>query len=208
MIAPRVRMRGISLRNALLFVAVVIAIGWWLDGAEPVRQGPGVLVPAVPAQGAVPAGAQPFAKAGFTITPLATFALEARVLSREDYSLDTGAAISPTDLALGWGPMSDNAVLDRLSISQGTRWWRWQSDDPPLGRSEIEGSAANMHMIPANDAVATALDRVREGDIVALRGYLVEAVREDGWRWRSSLTRNDTGSGACELIWVEDLRVR
>jgi len=208
MIAPRARMRGVSLRNALLVVAAVIAIGWWLDGTKAVVQSPGVLVPAKPAQGAVPAGARTFQKEGFTITPLATFALEARVLSREDYSFDTGAAIAPTDLALGWGPMSDSAVLEKLSITQGTRWWRWQSDDPPLTRGEIEGSAANMHLIPADDDVAAALTRVREGDVVALRGYLVEAARDDGWRWRSSLSRSDSGSGACELIWVEALSVR
>jgi hypothetical protein len=207
-IAARARMRGVSLRNALLVVAAVVALGWWLGGAQAVRHSPGVLVPAVPKQGDVPAGMRAFEKEGFTITPLATFALEARVLSREDYSFDTGAAISPTDLTLGWGPMSDSAVLERLSISQGTRWWRWYSDDPPIGRSDIEGSAANMHMIPADDGVASALSRVREGDVVALRGYLVEAVRADGWRWRSSLSRSDTGSGACELIWVESLSVR
>jgi hypothetical protein len=29
-----------------------------------------------------------------------------------------------------------------------------------------------------------------------------------GWRWVSSLSREDTGAGACELIWVESLSVR
>lgn len=45
------------------------------------------------------------------------------------------------------------------------------------------------------------------GHIVRFHGYLIEARRDDGWHWRSSLTRNDTGNGACELIWVEDLEV-
>jgi hypothetical protein len=26
----------------------------------------------------------------------------------------------------------------------------------------------------------------------------------DNWRWRSSLTRDDTGNGVCELIWIKD----
>ena len=30
----------------------------------------------------------------------------------------------------------------------------------------------------------------------------------DGWRWRSSLTREDTGAGACELVWVERIVTR
>jgi len=202
-------MRGISLRNALLLVAAVIAVGWWFDGSRAVPRAPGVLAPTEPRQDSVPAGTPVREKDGFTITPLASFALDARVLSREDYSFDAGAAISPTDLALGWGPMSDSSVLAHLRISQGNRWWYWRADELPLDSGEIQASAANMHMIPANAAVASALGRVRAGDLVALRGQLVEVVRKDnGWRWKSSLSRTDTGNGACELVWVEDLRVR
>jgi hypothetical protein len=32
----------------------------------------------------------------------------------------------------------------------------------------------------------------------------VEAA--DGWSWTSSLTRDDTGPGACEVMWVDWLR--
>ncbi len=28
------------------------------------------------------------------------------------------------------------------------------------------------------------------------------AARPCGWHWRSSLTRDDTGPGACELVYV------
>jgi hypothetical protein len=40
-----------------------------------------------------------------------------------------------------------------------------------------------------------------------LRGFLVEARADDGWRWRSSLTRDDTGARACELVFVERVRL-
>jgi hypothetical protein len=43
---------------------------------------------------------------------------------------------------------------------------------------------------------------VRAGDRVRIEGWLVEATAPDGWRWRSSLTREDTGNGACELVYV------
>src|SRR4249920_3106736 len=56
----------------------------------------------------------PFRLDNATVTPLAGFSLQARVLSREDYSLGTEAKYSPTDLALGWGPMANPAVSDRL----------------------------------------------------------------------------------------------
>jgi len=49
------------------------------------------------------------------------------------------------------------------------------------------------------------MKHVRQGELVHLDGFLVDASRPDGWRWRSSLRRDDTGDGACELVYVEDL---
>ena len=49
---------------------------------------------------------------------------------------------------------------------------------------------------------------VAPGQVVALEGYLVKVISKDGWRWQSSLTRNDTGNGACEVIWVEEVEIR
>jgi hypothetical protein len=62
-----------------------------------------------------------------------------------------------------------------------------------------------MHLIPATPAVEKRLKSLRPGQVVALKGYLVEVTGDGGFTWRSSLTREDTGAGACELIWVEEL---
>ena len=46
---------------------------------------------------------------------------------------------------------------------------------------------------------------MRVGDVVTLEGDLIEADKPGGWKWRSSMTRDDTGNGACELVYVEAL---
>ena len=66
-------------------------------------------------------------------------------------------------------------------------------------------AAANMHMIPADAGVGRDLARIRPGAIVRMHGQLVEAKRSDGFQWRSSLTRTDTGAGACELFLVDSI---
>lgn len=73
---------------------------------------------------------------------------------------------------------------------------------------EIETFSANMHLIPADAAVARALGNIRKGQTVSVSGYWVEVRGGDGWGWRSSLTREDTGQGACELIFVQDVTIR
>lgn len=40
-----------------------------------------------------------------------------------------------------------------------------------------------------------------------IRGLLVNVARADGYNWKSSRSRGDSGPGACELIWVEELQV-
>ncbi|HET6554970.1 MAG TPA: hypothetical protein VFG49_15695 [Dyella sp.] len=140
-----------------------------------------------------------------TLRTRAHFEVTARVLSREDYRFDAGASLAPVDLALGWGRMSDSEVLAQITVSQGNRFYYWHVDHFPIPRREIETSSANMHMIPADDGVRRALERVRKGEVVHLEGFLVDASRPDGWRWRTSMSRDDTGNGACELVYVESL---
>ena len=64
-----------------------------------------------------------------------------------------------------------------------------------------------MHMIPANKQVAKQLAEVREGNVVAIVGQLVKINADDGWRWGSSLSRTDTGNGACELVYVKEVSI-
>ena len=141
------------------------------------------------------------------ITPLADFSLQGLVLSRENYFSGRESTLSPVDLAIGWRRMSNQSVVDQLDISQGHRWYKWSCRTYPIPRREIEQSSANMHIIPANEQVEDALDRVVRGSVVRITGYLVKVTADGGWRWQSSTSRNDVGNGSCELIWVESLEV-
>jgi hypothetical protein len=189
----------------LLFV-VLIGWGahtWW--SARAVTHSPGVLAPDAPMQDDGEGAA--FEHRGYRITPLARFEIKARVLSRSDYQLGRESDLSPTDLAMGWGRMSDEAVLQKIDIGQSGRFYHWSVQEFPIPQHEIETSSANMHLIPADSTVARKLDSVRKGQVVQLRGSLVRADASDGWHWISSLRRTDTGAGACELIWVEGLTI-
>jgi hypothetical protein len=191
-----------------LLLAIALVAVWHGWPSPEVRHGPGAVAARAPVQQALGGGAPRLGKAGYEIRPLARFEVEARVLGVERYRFDRGADLSPVDLALGWGRMSDTAVLERISISQSQRFYYWRTPEFPIPRREIETSSANMHMIPAGPAIARQLDDVRRGQVVRISGYLVEARGADGWLWRSSLTREDTGNGSCELVWVERLEVR
>lgn len=140
---------------------------------------------------------------------LATYDITARVLKKAYYNDGKNAELSPVDLALGWGEMADYDVYSQLSITQSGRFYHYSwPDTPPINPGEIVRSSANVHIIPADNAVKKKIDSIREGQVVHLRGYLVhyKETRPDGgwWEWRSSLVRTDKGKGACEVFYVVD----
>ena len=196
-------MRRIGLIALVLLVAMGALHSWRHRAYTPA---PGELAPDAPQQVDLDNGTQ-LQRGDITLTTRAHFELTARVLSREDYRHDAGAKLASVDLALGWGRMSDSAVLAKIQISQSNRFYYWHVSDFPIPRREIETHSANMHLIPADDSVRHTLERVRPGELVQLEGFLVDANRPDGWQWHTSMTRDDTGSGACELVYVESLDI-
>ena len=144
----------------------------------------------------------------YQLHKIAAFNLSAKVLAKKNYYLGREAELSPTDLALGWGAMSDERILRDIDISQSGRFYFWRVESFPIPRKEIETHSANMHIIPANDDVAKVLKQINSGDLIELSGHLVNInSTSDSWYWRSSTTRNDTGNGACEVILVSSLRI-
>ena len=186
-------------------VLIATVVNFWPE--KVIEREEGVLCPDIPLQTEA-SRKTPWLTDDFMITALADFKLRARVLNRRNYSSGRESDLSPVDFALGWGPMSDQFVLNQLDISQGHRWYNWKVDGiMPIPQQDIERSSANMHIIPASDEVADMVDDVYEGSIVILEGYLVKVTADDGWHWISSTSRNDTGHGACEIVWVETIEV-
>jgi hypothetical protein len=198
------RIRGL----ALLIVAAAVAVYFWEDSRHSTHP-PGVLAPAEPVQSPL-TGRPDWRQGKYTFTPRARFSMTARVLGAERYWFDGGAAVSPLDLAVGWGSLSDQRIIDQLGFSQSQRWWRYwpKGRTWPVPAAEISRQGANMHMVPAGKEILKILRSVRRGDLISVDGYLVDVASDGGWRWRTSLSRTDTGGGACEIFWAERLVIR
>jgi hypothetical protein len=193
----------------LIFILGLMAFGiyYWYDGRPITHEGKGQIAKGQPRQ--TPTKAKVISHGDdYLITPMADFDITARVLSKERYWIDGGAKLVPVDLALGWGPMSDDKVLSELKISQRNRWFYWNYKNKlPVPRDQIEHNAANMHLIPADDGIEKKIKGVKVGSLVHFKGHLVRVNRPDGWHWNSSMSRTDTGDGACEVIFVKEFDI-
>ena len=195
------------LRALVVYKLFAGGYGAWasLEASHP----EGMVAPYYPRQYELDEPAQVFKRAGFEVTPVARFEIEARVLGREIYRDDTVAQLAPVDLALGWGAMSDSKVLKDIRTSQGNRFFYWSTDRFPVPRQVIETNSTNTHLIPATPDIEARLKSVQVGEVVRFSGMLVNAYRpSDGRAWKTSLSRDDSGDGACEIVYVTELDIQ
>jgi hypothetical protein len=147
----------------------------------------------------------------FVITPLAHYVLRGVVVSSESYRTGWNSNLSPCDVAVVWGELAADDAWQKLAWSQSGRWyyWRWRGQQP-FTNEDVVRSSSNTHVVPASSDLASAARSLTPGDIAELGGELVRIDGRKGqgkvW-WKSSLSRNDTGDGSCELLYLRRLRV-
>lgn len=142
-----------------------------------------------------------------------SYDISALVVSTCDYSSSSiGDKLSPKDLALAWGKVAEYNKKVDFNWSQSGRWYYWRVDnasdlDPVGGVMGVNTHSANTHIIPADSTVRNAIGKIKQGDYVRLTGYLVSVNGKNSsgttFTWNSSTTRNDTGDGACEVMYVK-----
>ncbi|MGZ3796745.1 MAG: hypothetical protein ACXVB1_10280 [Pseudobdellovibrionaceae bacterium] len=189
-----------------IFISIMGTYQYWTEREVP--HPPGILIKEEPQQKALHSAEKPIKYKGLVLDPLAEYRAQGRVLSTEHYWIDKMAPIAPIDLALGWGVMSDTKVLKELKIWQEDRFYfySWQGTSP-VEPGLMVRSSANMHLIPSTDYLEKEIKKLRKGQLVLLTGLLVRVNYPDGSEAKSSLTREDSGAGACEIMWVESLQI-
>ena len=146
-----------------------------------------------------------------------TYSLDALVVSTKEYD-GSGVAdkLSPVDLGLAWGDVAAKNRQVDFHWEQRNRWIYWQldsySDLMSVGGEEaIERQVSNNHIIPATNDIKKQVLKIRRGDRVRLEGYLVDVSGQNdkgAWiEWDSSVTREDTGDGACEVFYVTKVEI-
>lgn len=129
------------------------------------------------------------------------------VLSASTYSLAFTNDFFDVDIGLAWGDHVED-LKSRYSFYQDNRWLFWRSSEPvsEADREDVTTHVGNQHIIPAegHPSIDRAVRWAKEGDRVALEGFLV-TILDSSWQplARSSTRREDTGGGACEIVWLD-----
>jgi hypothetical protein len=190
---------------ALILVIAFISIKW-VSNAPQYRHDRGVLIPENPYQKNLKKPIN-WEHKGYTISSKANFSLRGRIILTDSYWWTAGADISPVDLSIGWGLMSDTSILEQIEFGRCYRCLTWRFDGNKVDFKEVNSHTSNIHTIPANDLISSKLKNLEKDDLVYLKGFLVNVNHANGFTWKSSLTRTDVGNGACELMWIDEVDV-
>ena len=202
---------------AALTIGVVGAVSAWLDqpgrcDVPPGRSDTGAFIVQ-----RLEAAASITTADGSTLTPVAQFEARGRTLNIERFkphqSLANwvpGLRPSTHDIGLGFGPMTDSVNVDRFRFSHegATNGLRALFARPrdAMTQQEFDQLApfiTNIHLIPATAAVYEQLRRVRIGELVTVRGKLVNVRDAEG---RVASTSTTAGDRDCEILWLEDIQ--
>lgn len=155
---------------------------------------------------------------GGALLPVAEFETRGRVLNVERFkpyqslvNWVPGLRPATHDIGLGYGPMSDSVNVERFTfahegVSNGLRAL-FARPRNAMTQQEFDALAphiTNVHVIPANDAVYAQLRRVKQGELITLRGLLVNVRDGSGRVAATSITAGDRD---CEIMWLQDVRI-
>ena len=140
-----------------------------------------------------------------SIAPLKDFKGDFRILGSKIYTDDEQAKFSPIDYAVSWGLFAQPEIASQIYVRQYDRFLNWKMDKIPVPKELAVQMVSNMHIIPANPEIAKEIKQVKRGDLVRLKGELVE-IKDKDLVWTSSLSPTDTGDGACEVFRVSSIQ--
>ena len=137
----------------------------------------------------------------------AYYKIYCRVVHIMPYYTGISGGLAPVDFAVVWGELVKKENYSNIDFKQSGRWAYFRPKEKCLYDNEyISKHFSNMHIIPADENVLAGLKKVKKFDEIYLEGYLVniESFKNGklSMTWNSSLSRDDKGDGACEVMYV------
>lgn len=190
----------------LIFCAFVAA-SYVVYSTFPVNHGPGIMADEKPNIERL-TWEEPFTFKGATFTPKRKINGEVRVLKRKRYFFDTFSKYSPVDAMVGWNQLSDSRNLDYIYYNLGDRTYRLDLTRPPLPMNTIYEESDLWHFIPSSEEINQKLKALRDGEIVHVKGLLVDISNESDFTFKTNTELSTAKKKKGFIIWVEELKIK
>jgi hypothetical protein len=139
------------------------------------------------------------------ITPLHEYEIAGMIVScgfSETLSEYYKDRLNILDVGLIWGDNLDPEIYRKVKFhTNGVRlFWKAKnrSDFDKIDETKI----SNNHLLCVDPELTKQVKALKRGDVISIKGFLANYSGR-----KSSVTRTDRGDGACEVLWVNELKV-
>jgi len=152
----------------------------------------------------------------YTVKPVADYEIWGLVVSNHDTSSwwnwihkASNDNLNVVDLCVVFAENVKSGGYAGLDYSSGQFVCYVQTSSSEKWQRFSMRALANNHLLADRPSIVAKLRDVRIGDQVRIRGWLSEYAHNHGFAFTrgTSLTRDDTGNGACETIYVQEVEV-
>jgi hypothetical protein len=151
----------------------------------------------------------------YTVNPLYSYELWGLVVSSHnaDSFLDISHEawndkLNVKDVCVVWGRNLTSGVLKYTKFKNRDFTCYYSVRDADAASLFRGDCLSNNHLLPADSMLGDAVKRVRRGDQVHFKGWLVTyGIKGSGFNRGTSTTRKDQGNGACETVFVNEFEV-
>jgi hypothetical protein len=154
-------------------------------------------------------------KVTYTVTPLFHYELYGLVVSqhRSDSLLDISHRrwndyLNIKDLCVVWGKNIRSGIYREMKFWNRDFTCMCSFPDEEMASLFSPSHLSNNHILCADKNMSRRILRVRPGDQVYFKGYLVNYSQPANQFSRGTSTeRDDTGNGACETVYVTEFKI-
>jgi hypothetical protein len=150
----------------------------------------------------------------YVVHPQANYEIKGLIVSHNDITAwwdmyHTKDSVDIKDLCLVWGENISTNIYQKVKFYNESVSCHFTMKTFEEQQLFNINQVSNNHLLSSNEVVREKIRSMAVGDQIYLRGMLVNYHPEGypDYLRRSSLTRKDTGGGACEVFFVEDAQI-
>jgi len=144
----------------------------------------------------------------YHVEPSHQYALDGLVVSYRVHDADHllhriwNDHLNVADLCVVWGQDASGVDLHAFDFANGEFTCTFRTQSEKDWRAFRLDQISNNHLITADPAIRQRIADVAVGDQIHFEGYLSSYSNASGFHRGTSTTRQDTGNGACETVYV------
>ena len=149
----------------------------------------------------------------YQVQPLYDYSLYGLVVSYSHHDGDSmlhklwNDHLNTADVCVVWSNTAFDLNLNDYSFWNGQFTCNIKTSDSAAWARFDMTQLSNNHLLSDDKLIRDQINDISVGDQIYIKGWLSEYASEGGSKRGTSITRNDTGNGACETIFVTEFNI-